>query len=86
MENKILKSDNHYRAIEESSQTEPIVIMEELIERLIKGGVSPVESLNLAMAQKHMTRASVKDGEGWKKEIQKAINYQTRAITGEWAK
>ncbi len=83
--NTIQKSDEHYRAIEEGSQTEPIVIMEELIERLINGGVAPRSALNLAMAQKHMTRASVKAGEGWQKEIQKSINYQTRAITGEWA-
>lgn len=82
----ITKSDEHYRSIENGSQTEPIVIMEELIKRLISGGVPGDSALNMAMAQKHLTRASVKAGEGWEKEIQKSINYLTRAVTGDWVK
>ena len=82
----IEKSDEHYRKIEDGSQTEPIIIMEELCERLTDAGVDPKAVVNIVMAQKHITRASVKSGEDWKKEIQKSINYLTRASTGEWAK
>jgi len=38
------------------------------------------------MAQKHITRAGVKKGDDYKKEIGKAINYLNRSITGEWIK
>jgi hypothetical protein len=80
------KSDSHYRAIEDSSSIEPIVIMEELSSRMTKEGVPAKAITNIVLAQKHITRASVKSGEDWKKEIQKSINYLTRAVTGTWIK
>ena len=82
----ITKSDEHYRSIEGSSATEPIVIMEELADRLIAAGVPAAAVTNIILGQKHVTRASVKSGEDWRKEIQKSINYFTRAVTGDWIK
>ena len=81
----IEKSDDHYRAIEESGRIEPIVVMEELAARLISAGVPAASVTNVVLAQKHITRAGVKSGEDWKKELQKSINYLTRAVTGRWA-
>jgi len=78
------KSDEHYRNIENNSAIEPIVIMEELAIRMIKNEVPTESMLNVVLAQKHITRASIKKGENWSKEIQKSINYLTRAVTGEW--
>ena len=80
------KSDTHYRSIEENNQTEPIVIMEELQKRLLDNGISDKAVLNIVLAQKHITRAGLKDGDYWSKDIHKAINYLTRAVTGDWIK
>lgn len=81
----IEKSDRHYREIEQE-HTEPIIVMEELAERLYNNGVPPKAIINIVLAQKHQLRAGSKDGNSWRLEIQKSINYQARAITGEWAK
>lgn len=83
---EIEKSDSHYRTIEGNSSVEPIVIMEELSARMIENDVPAKAITNIVLAQKHITRASVKSGEDWKKEIQKSINYLTRAVTGDWIK
>lgn len=78
--------DEHYRKIE-STGIEPIAIMESLIERLIESGFDPARALNVCLAQKHITRAGMKnDNNDVTKEIEKAINYLTRATTGEWKK
>ncbi len=78
-----MKHDEHYRAIEQNG-IEPIRIMEELHGRLLKLGVSADAALNITLAQKHITRAGMKAGNDWSREIEKAINYLTRAKTGEW--
>ena len=65
-------------------RTESIKIMEEIIEDNVE--VPMKARLNLAMAQKHLKRAGTKNGEPWEKDIEKAINYLTRALTGEWIK
>jgi len=79
------KSDDHYQELEAAGQTEPIVIMEELHERLLIDGVPPNAAANIMLAQKHMTRAGAKKGEPWEKEIMKSINYLTRSVMGKWA-
>lgn len=79
------KSDDHYRDIE-SNGVEPIVIMEQLISRLIKDGIPANSAINIVLAQKHITRAGAKKDNSWEKEINKAINYLTRAVSGEWVK
>ena len=58
--------------------------MEELHTRLIEADVPASSALDITLAQKHITRASVKAGEDYTKEIQKAINYLTRSFTGKW--
>lgn len=78
--------DEHYRKIEDESTTEPIVVMEELAERMIDNNVDTKSVVNIVLAQKHITRAGVKKGNGWEQEIEKAINYLTRALTGHWIK
>ncbi len=83
---RVIKMDNHdshYRDIEQSG-IEPIKIMEELHKRLIVQGVEPGRALNIVLAQKHITRAGLKSGDPWEKDIEKAINYLTRAKTGDW--
>jgi len=81
---EIEKSDSHYREIEENGTIEPIVIMEQLAERMIKNEVPADAIANIILAQKHITRGGNKAGEDWRKEIQKSINYLTRAVTGKW--
>lgn len=82
----ISKSDEHYRQLESKGYVEPIVLMEQLMERLIENGVPVKAALNIVLAQKHQLRAGEKTGEGFKKEIHKSINYLTRATTGSWIK
>lgn len=79
----IQKSDEHYRNIENQGP-EPIVVMEAIANSLQEAGVPASSTINIILAQKHITRAGVKKGEDWKKEIQKSINYLTRAVTGAW--
>jgi hypothetical protein len=75
---KITENNNINRNIEKNG-TEPIIIMEELHERLINiCGAN--EALNITLAQKHITRAG---GDDWRKDIQKAMNYLNRALNGE---
>ena len=81
----MIKSDDHYRAIEKDG-VEPIVIMEQLAATLDTAKVPTDSALNIVLAQKHITRAGLKDGDEWAKDIQKAINYLTRAVTGGWVK
>jgi len=82
---KLVKaSDNHYRDAEENGHGDPILMQEIIIQMLIEQGIPPVPAFFIATAQKYMPRAGLKEGEDWRKEIGKAINYLTRAVTGEW--
>ena len=76
--------DDHYRKIESTGMVEPIVVMENLHDRLLNSGIPANSALNIVLAQKHITRAGMKAGDDWKKDIEKSINYLTRALTGEW--
>ena len=72
--------DDHYR----DQKIEPIDIKESLIQRLVDNGVPLLSAVSIYEAQGYITRCSTKEGEPWMKEIDKAINYLTRALTGEW--
>lgn len=78
--------DEHYRRIEEGGLIEPIERMESTICLGIpqEHHATLRRNLNLAMADKHMSRAGEKAGEDANKEIEKAENYLCRARTGSW--
>lgn len=72
------KHDEHYAKM----KIQPQDIMEQ---RATPGeGMSNEENLRVTQALKYVLRAGHKDGQPWKKDIEKAINYLTRALTGEW--
>ena len=72
--------DDHYA----SKDIEPILVIEETIERLVKSGVEPKDAYNIGQSLKYILRAGVKDGEDVNKDIFKALNYLHRGVRQEW--
>ena len=68
--------NEHYK----TKDIEPILVMEQIMSLPL----DRVVALNLAMATKHIMRAGSKKDNDSVKEIEKAINYLTRAKTGAW--
>jgi len=82
------KSDDHYaaqRAAEAagSGKIETIKMMESIA---LNTAIPTIPRTNVVLAMKHMNRAGEKAGEDWRKELQKSINYLTRAVTGDFIK
>lgn len=78
-----IKHDNHYKTM----HIEPFDVMEQRMNSHNKpshAGPSQKQKLALAIAIKHIMRAGHKTGQPWDKDIQKAMNYLNRALTGEW--
>ena len=74
------KYDSHYA----QKEIEPILVIEETIERLIEADFEPKGSYNIAQALKYILRAGTKEGEDVEKDLAKALNYLHRGIKGEW--
>lgn len=79
------KHDEHYT----NMHVQPITAMEERAQApvdLFDDGDFPdeIERLNLAIALKYIMRAGKKEGQPWKKDIEKAANHLHRAMTGAW--
>jgi hypothetical protein len=75
------KHDRHY----EEMAIQPIQVMEErMIDCHGADGPSTVQNLNLAIAMKHIMRAGKKEGQPWRKDIEKAQNYLHRALYRKW--
>lgn len=74
------KYDNHYA----SKDIEPILVIEETIDRLIDADFDTKGSYNVAQALKYILRAGTKEGESVDKDLAKALNYLYRGIKGEW--
>jgi hypothetical protein len=72
------KHDEHYRG-----EVEPIEMIEYMGERLA-GKVSFQAIYSLLQAVKYIRRAGRKEGEPWRKDLDKAINYLHRAFLGKW--
>lgn len=68
--------NEHYK----TKAIEPIEVMEQILELPIDRKVA----LNLAMSIKHIMRCGSKKDNDSAKEIEKALNYLTRAKTGGW--
>ena len=70
--------DDHYA----DKSIQPIDEIEEVME---KNTDIPVKNrYSVAQSIKYIRRAGTKEGEDWKKDLRKAMNYLNRAITGEW--
>jgi len=71
--------DSHYskQAIEPQSVIEQVA-------RNIHDKVTPEQAINILQSLKYMLRLGTKDDV--LKEVSKSVNYQTRALTGEWRK
>jgi hypothetical protein len=67
------KHDDHYKDFE------PIEIMEQIVDRV---EVPTKAALSVAYAFKYLSRCGLKDH--WSVDVEKAINFLTRALTGEW--
>ena len=74
-----LNHDSHYskQAIEPQSVIEQVA-------RNIHDKVTPTQAINILQSLKYMLRLGTKDDV--LKEVSKSVNYQTRALTGEWRK
>jgi len=68
--------NEHYK----TKDIEPILVMEQIMALPL----DRVVALNLALSVKHIMRAGSKKDNDSAKDIDKAINYLTRAKTGEW--
>ena len=80
--NPFIESDNfdsHYK-----KDIEPILVIEETIERLVKSGYEPKKAYLVGQSLKYILRAGLKDGENIEKDIFKAFNYLHRSIRGVW--
>jgi len=76
------QEDKHHADHYKSLKIQPWEVMEQRTEN---PGDIPVASLfNIVQSLKYINRAGLKDGEPWKKDIQKAANLLHRALTGEW--
>lgn len=75
--------DSHYRTMD----IEPYDVMQQRV-RPHPGtdhcGPTQQQKLAMAIALKHIMRAGLKDGQLWEKDIEKAMNYLHRALTGGW--
>ena len=71
--------DSHYK-----KDIEPILVIEETIERLTKSGYSPKKAYLVGQSLKYILRAGLKDGEDIEKDIFKAFNYLHRASRSVW--
>jgi hypothetical protein len=74
-----MNHDKHYS----SKAIEPIDVIEETIKRL-DGKLDPINAYNVAQSLKYILRAGLKEGESVEKDLDKALNYLTRGVTGKW--
>lgn len=58
--------------------------MDIMEERMRGGDIPHLAAFNLALALKYILRAGKKEGQSWRKDIDKARNYLHRASTGRW--
>ena len=78
--------DIHYKLM----PIEPFDVMEQRVkmhlegEHIGDGHPPPPAKLAMAMALKYIMRAGNKDGQPWEKDVEKAMNYLNRALTGKW--
>lgn len=74
--------DSHYKRVEVS---EPIEIIEDLMEQhWHRNGIPPKAAYSIGNAIKYLLRAGLKEGQPYKKDLDKAMNYIHRAKEGEW--
>jgi hypothetical protein len=78
--------DPHYRKIESALGIESTAKLGEVLFELRADTMPDYARLNLDKALKYIIRAGCKDGQSWVKDVDKAINFLTRAKTGRWAK
>lgn len=72
--------DEHYR----TKEIEPILFCEQIMKTAL---VIPTEArYSVAQCARYLGRVVTKEGEDWRKELEKAENYLRRARTGEWIK
>lgn len=72
------KHDLHYT----KQSIETIDVQEQIM--TIQTNIPPDRRHCLAHSLKYIMRAGIKSGEDWEKDLQKALNYLHRALTGNW--
>ena len=76
------KHDSHYKR---TAVSEPIEIIEDLmVKHWHRASMPPEAAYSLGNAVKYVLRAGLKQGQDYKKDLEKAMNYLNRAISGEW--
>jgi len=74
--------DTHYKR---QNVSEPIEIIEDLmIQHWHKNALPPQAAYHIGNALKYLMRAGLKEGQPYHKDLDKALNYITRAKTGKW--
>ena len=61
---------------------QPIEVQEQILRAM--SGLSAIEKHHIAKAVAYLMRAGLKEGQDWRKDLEKATNYIHRARTGKW--
>lgn len=72
--------DDHYK----SEAIEPFDLKIALLDQLIARGLPMDSALAASESLKYIKRAGRKEGEDWRKDIEKAANYLYRAVKHQW--
>ena len=70
--------DDHYAKM----QIQPVDVQEQILNA--ESGLTSTQKHHICEAIAYQMRAGLKDGQDWKKDIEKAENYLHRARTGKW--
>jgi hypothetical protein len=73
-----MNHDDHYAAM----GIQPVDVQEQIL--LADSALSTVEKHHIAEAVAYLMRAGLKEGQDWRKDLDKAMNYIHRARNGRW--
>ncbi len=75
---KYANHDKHYAQM----AIQPIDVQEQILRS--ENGMDAVQKHHICEAVAYIMRAGLKEGQDWRKDLDKARNYLHRASTGEW--
>jgi hypothetical protein len=70
--------DDHYS----KTTIQPVDVQEQILNA--ESGLTPTQKHHICEAIAYQMRAGLKEGQDWRKDLEKAENYLHRARTGKW--
>jgi hypothetical protein len=70
--------DDHYSKM----KIQPVDVQEQILAQ--ESGLTPTQKHHICEAIAYQMRAGLKEGQDWRKDLEKAENYLHRARTGKW--